>query len=284
MTWGITRYEIKLQLRSLVFWLVLVLVALMFKGELYDEPAGKIPNVVAYRQDRERYLGTWRPEYRAGEQAHMEDLVQHGFDSTAWAGTWADRMEIVFAFAALFTAGFMLERDRLTRSREVVSSRPAPPGAYLAGKYLGAVLPLLGATLVTMGAAYGINVYLNAQLGFTARFLPYLRAWALLLAPTVLYATAAVLLLASLLSRAAMAIPLYLAYFFVAGLVPVGGHFRLDLTTFILRAEGRAQEMWQAPALHDVLTNRGLYLGLTLVLVLLAGWVHGLRRRRGDLS
>lgn len=278
-TWGIARYEMKLQLRSLVFWLALVLAALMLFSEVYTEPHHRVTQAVSYQKNATEFLRLWQEPEKI--KLVMEDLLQNGYSGIRGASLWADRMQIVFVFAALFTAGFMLERDRLTRAQEVLAARPVGPWAYVCGKFLGALLPLLGAALISMLAAMGVQGYLNGLLGRPPEPLPYLHAGVVLLLPTMVYATALVVALTALLPRAAAAVPLYLAYMGAGGLIPSGGRFPLGLTAFIVRTEGRAIEILQEPMLSTVLANRALYLGLTAALLLAAGWVYGCRLRRG---
>lgn len=278
MIWGIAQYEMRMQVRSLVFWLALVLVGLMFHSEVYQEPHNTIVTAKRYAENPEEFLKHWQDPAMA--KARYEPVAQNGIDSRAAAAVFGDRMQIVFVFAALFTAGFMFERDRLTKAAEPLQARPIPPWVYAAGKMLGAALPLLAATLVAMVAAMAVHGYANSLIDKPYSVAPFLQSWALLLAPTVLYATALAGALSLLLQRAAVVVPVYLAYMMGGGVVPLGGGFRLDLTTFIVRAEGRQGTLLGESLLGTVLVNRGFYLTLTVALVALAGWLWS--HRRGD--
>lgn len=277
MIWNIARYEVRMQLRSLVFWLALVLVGLMVHSEVYEEPRSLVKSAQAYTENTEQFLKYWKDPEEA--RARFEPIAQHGINSRDAAAKWGDRMQIVFAFAALFTAGFMFERDRLTKAGEPLRARPVSPGTYAGGKILGAALPLLGATLLTMLAAMGLHAYLNSLIDKPYTLMPFLQAWLLLLVPTTLYATALAGALSLLLPRAAAVVPLYLAYMVGSGVAPLGGSFRLDLTTFIVRADGRGESLLLQPLLNTVLLNRSLYLALTAALVALAAWLWSIRRR-----
>ncbi len=278
MIWGVMRYEWKLQLRSLVFWLGLILVGMMFYSEIYAEVADRV-NMAQLMADGTdpRYDQVQMPPSMVAE---LEQLAESGISPASHAAKVADRMQIVFVWVALFAAGFLLDRDRLARGREVLLSRPVSPWAYLGGKYLGAVVPLLIASLVMAVAGYLISWALNSGLGLPSDLMPYLKAWAVLLVPTILYTTAFVLTLALLLGRGAAVVPIHLVYMLFGGVAPFGGNgFRLDLTTFIVRADGRGDTIWTTDW-AIVLANRGLYLGLTVLLLALAALVYDWRLRR----
>jgi|GEM_PF-2323816 len=277
MTWGVMRYEWKLQLRSLVFWLGLILAGIMFYSEVYAETAARVEMaqiMTAGTDSRYNQI-----QMSPSMVAELERLAANGVSPESHAAKMADRMQIVFAFVILFTAGFLLERDRLSRGREVLLARPVSPWAYVGGKYLGAVLPLLLASLLMAVGGYGVSAWLNSGLGVTSALLPYLKAWAIILAPLILYTTALVLLLSLLLGRGAAVVPIHLAYMGAGGVIPFGNGFRLDLTTFILRTDGRNDTIWTSDW-GMLLANRGLYLGLALVLVALTAALYQWRLRR----
>jgi len=278
MTWGIARYEMKMQLRSLVFWLALGLIGLFFYSELVSEPMGEVQAVHRYQENPEGAKKFWSPE--AIEQ--FASLGANGFDPTTEANRFADRMQIVFAFGLLFTTGFMLERDRLTRSRETLAAHPVSSREYILGKYLGAVVPMLVASAAAVAAVIMVHFYANAQLEQSSQWLPFVRAWGLLLVPTVIYGGAVVMALTALFSRAAAAIPVYLAYEVVGGVAPIAKQI-LGIWMWVARTETLRYDIW-SEGLGTLLINRGLYLALSVVLVAVAMWAYDRRLRRGDVA
>lgn len=278
MIWGVMRYEWKMQLRSLVFWLGLILVGMMLFGELYQEGAEKLASAQRWASGTDPlFLRSYTPPSMI---EHFQSLLANGFPPGDQASKMADRMQIVFTFVSLFTVGFVLDRDRLSKGQDVLLSRPVPPWAYIGGKYLGAVLPLLAASCVAAIGAYLLNLQLNQELGLSSRMLPFLKAWIIIVVPTILYVTALALAISLLLGRGAAVVPIHLAYMAVGGLVPFGGTgFRFDLTTFMVRTDGRQQSIW-TDDWSMLLMNRGLYLVLTLLLLYLATRLYERRRVR----
>lgn len=275
---GIARYEWKLQLRSLVFWLGLVLIGMMFYAEVYAEQAAQVQVARAFKAGTDPKYA--RVQMSPEMQAMYEKIAAEGIDPVEHASQWADRMQIVFAFVVIFTVGFMLERDRLSRTHEPLLSRPVSGPAYIGGKYLGALLPLLLLSLLTALAAAAVGTWLNSGYGRGWELAAYLKAWAFLLAPMLLYVTALILTLSLLLGRGAAVVPIHLAYMAAGGLVPWGEQgFRLDLTTFIIRTEGRVLTIW-TDDFSTLLANRGLYLGLTAALLAMAMALYSRRAGR----
>lgn len=278
MTWGIARYEAKMQLRSLVFWLALALVGLMFKSELWDEPVRGAKAALTYQKDPVTYLRYWKdPE---GVKTEMEERLRVGYPSETAADTWADRMQIVFAFATLFAAGFIFERDRLSKTKETLMARPLGGREYAAGKFLGAVLPVLGAGLVVLAAGIACHAYIQGMLGLSWSAMPFLRAYLVMLVPTVLYSAAVVLALTAWLPRSAVAIPVFLLYEVAGGVAPLRAKGTFDITMFIARTENLGYSVW-TDAVSALVLNRVFYLLLTAVLLWLTARL--LERRRAVL-
>lgn len=279
MIWGIARYEMKMQLRSLVFWLVLALAGLFFYTELVDEPVHRMEAALSYQRNPEAFKRMWQdPEKTAAE---MEQRLAEGWPATAASDTFADRMQIVFAFGTLFAAAFVLERDRLSGGREVLLSRPVRPLDYLIGKFLGISLPLLAGAGIAMVAGIGVHIYVQSMVGAPWSAWPYLRAGFVLLAPTILYSTAVVLTLSTMLPRPAMVVPLFLGYEIVGGVAPLRPKGTFDLTMFVARPENLGFSLWNE-GLTMMLLNRGLYLLLTGVLLYVAARLYQRRFDRGE--
>jgi ABC-type transport system involved in multi-copper enzyme maturation permease subunit len=281
MIWGIARYEMKLQLRSLVFWLALVLVGLMFKSELWDEPSRAVQHAQSYQQDPVKYLQYVKnPE---SVKAEIEQFLIEGFPSGAAADKWADRMQITFAFATLFAAAFVFERDRLSKSHEAVVTRPVSSRDYLIGKWLGVTLPVLGAAFISVLAAIGCHIYIQGMLGTPWSIWPFFKTFFVLMVPTVAYSAAVVLALTAWLPRAVIAIPLFLIYEVVGGVAPIRPRGTFDITMFVARTEGMDGWLW-TDGLSMLLLNRLTYVALTALLLLLSARLYGRRLRRGEAA
>jgi hypothetical protein len=281
MIWGVARYEMKLQLRSLVFWLALVLVGLMFKSELWDEPIRVVQHARSYQQDPVKYLQHFKnPD---GVRAEIEQFLIEGFPSGSAADKWADRMQITFAFATLFAAAFVFERDRLSRSHEAVVTRPVTSRDYLIGKWLGVTLPVLGAAFVSVLAAIGCHIYIQQMMGTPWTVWPFFKTYFVLMIPTVAYSAALVLALTAWLPRAVIAIPLFLIYEVVGGVAPIRPRGTFDLTMFIARTEGVGAWLW-TDGLPILLLNRLTYVALTGLLLLLAARLYQRRLQRGEAA
>lgn len=281
MIWGVARYEMKLQLRSLVFWLALVLVGLMFKSELWDEPLRSAQHTVSYRQDPVKYLNFYSDP--TGVAKEMERRLVEGIPSTAFADTWADRMQITFAFATLFAAAFVFERDRLSKAQEAVVTRPVSSRDYLIGKWLGVTLPVLGAAFVSVLAAIGCHIYFQEMIGTPWSVWPFLKTYFVLMVPTIAYSAAVVLAMTAWLPRAAIAIPLFLVYEVVGGVAPLRPHGTFDITMFIARTVNLDGWLWN-DGLPMLLLHRLTYVALTGLLLLLAARLYGRRLRRGEAA
>lgn len=271
---GVAAYEARMQFRSLVFWLGVILVAAMFMSEVADPARHGVDLLLSDQAHPGQISGN------EAFQAVLAELRAEGISSERAAFNWSDRMALVFAFVGLFAAGFVFERDRLTRGRDVVASRPIGSLEYSLGKYLGVSLPLLAVAALSLVGALGVNWWAQSTLGYP--FLPTaFLAPAGFLTVTVLYVPALVLAATALVQRAAMVIPGYLVYLFVGGVNPAAMDTPAALGRFILRADDRAAVR---AALESglALENRLFYLGLTLGLVLLTAWAYRrFRRERG---
>lgn len=249
-----------MQLRSLVFWLGLLLVGLMFYTEMVDESTTQLQAVQDLAGKPDSYFEN--AEHAARMRNWVEEIRTVYRTPTVDANKWADRMQIVFAFAMLFNAGFMLERDRISRSQEVLNARPLTGQDYVTGKYLGAVLPTLGAALLCLIAAVTAHIYFNTRMGLPWGIWPFVRAGLVLLAPTIMYAGAAAVLLSTVLRPVAI-VPLYVVYEVLSGVAPIGSNHRMNLTTFIARTENQPGDIWTwSGGLGYYLLNRVFYLAL----------------------
>lgn len=271
---GVAAYEARMQFRSLVLWLGIILVAAMFMSEVADPARHAVNLLQEYRAHPGQLTGN------EAFQAVLAELRAEGVSSERAAFNWSDRMGLVLSFVGLFTAGFVFERDRLTRGGAVVAARPVGSLEYAVGKYLGVAGPLLVVVALSLLAALGVNWWAQSTLGFPFTPAAFL-APAGLLVVTVLYVPALVLAATALVQRAVMVIPVYLVYLFIGGINPAGMEAPAALGRFILRADNR-DAVRAAIESGLALENRLLYLGLTLVLIGVTGWAYQrLRRERG---
>ena len=279
MIWGIARYEMRMQLRSLVFWLVLALAGLFFYTELVDEPIHRMEVALSYQRDPEGFKRLWQnPERTAAE---MEQRLAEGWPAVQASDTFADRMQIVFTFGTLFAAAFVLERDRLSRAKEVLLPRPVRPLDYLIGKFLGISIPLLAGSGIALVTSIGVHIYVQGMVGAPWSSWPYLRAGFVLLAPTILYSAAVVLTLSTVLRRPAVVVPLFLGYEILGGVAPLRPKGTFDLTMFVARTENLGYSLWNE-GLTALVLNRSLYLLLTGALLYVAARLYQRRFDRGE--
>jgi len=267
---GLARHEARMQLRSLVFWLGVVLVAVMVISEVAGYQFGELALWDRVTDNPGQVTGdeTW--------QRAVDRVLAHGVPSYDAARVWADRMGIVLSFVALFTTAFLVDRDRHTMSHDVLAAKPAGPVARVLGRYLGATTPLLGIGAVTLAVALAVNWYVQGQMGkpFAAGAFG---VPALVLLPTLLYVPALTLAMSTLAGRGAVVVPPFLVYLFWAGIAPTEGGFRINLASFIIRTDA-FRRFDQALASGLILRNRLLHLGLTAGLLALAAWAWNNRR------
>lgn len=273
ITWGIARYEMKMQLRSLVFWLGVALVVAMLWSEVIAGMAGAVDYIETSRANP----GLIVPGNEAARLL-FEQYETVGYPSAEAALIWSDRMGIVLAFVGLFIAGFVLERDRLSRSREVVGGRPVGAFEYAVGKYVGVALPLGGVAVLTWAAAVVTNMWAQGAMGFGFDLGAFLPALALL-APVVIFVPALVLAATALVRRPAVVIPLFLVYLFAAGVIQTGRTpGEVGLWQLLVRTDNWAD--FAGKALSGMVgANRLLLVVAAAALVAVAGWAWERGRR-----
>ncbi|HEX5705777.1 MAG TPA: ABC transporter permease [Pyrinomonadaceae bacterium] len=124
------------------------------------------------------------------------DVVPRGSYSAAYAYVTADSLLMLLFGVALFYTGETLHRDRELRVEPLLWSAPAPDAALLLSKFSATLL--LSLTLVALVAL--VSVFVQIYKGHTpVEASAYLKACALVVAPSAFFMTAAVLVLNVLL-------------------------------------------------------------------------------------
>lgn len=276
--WHIARYEWRMQWRSLTFWLVILLVAAFVVFELLPVP----DTYIAYATATEPIPGPMRDGNVIVDQAaQARAALEVASLSSYLAWKFVDRVGLIMALGLGLLGAFVWQRDRQWEVTELLHTRPMLPWQYVGGKYLGLVLTWGGLLLLLLLLVGGRAAWLTAQAGLPFVWADFLLPVVGVVCSTLLYGTALLLLLSLLLRNGVAALLLYVAYW-VYSLTTLGGILEAAplrrLTAWVLRFDvvGFNSDTYlllqeRMPALW---WQRSLYLGLTLVLLLLTMLVY----------
>ena len=153
------------------------------------------------------------------------------------AGYWADRASLVGSLVAILTVPFALDRVRRQRVAPIEFSKPFEKLAYVAGKFTGAVLPLILVVVVSMSIHLVItlvsaqNVYVLTALG------AYLNQMLIIAFPPLFYAASLTYCLSVYIRRPIIIIPLYLFYLTMTSLTQAVADAKFSWLSPIIRPE-----------------------------------------------
>lgn len=283
---GVVRYEFRMQRRSAVLWLVAAVLLAFFLGEVR-------PNLEAFA----RQATAEEPILWPLADGRVVDIAAQAREALALArfsqyAAWhvAERLGLIAGLFVGFLAAFVWQRDRQWELAEVIHARPVASWQVVLGKYTGVALAwallLLLAGVLSAGWTYALAT--QGELSFSlADFFQPLLLW---IGISLLYGSALVLLL-SLLLRGSLATLLVYFFYWVYSITDLGmfqqvvGRSRF-LTYWLFRFDyglDRAAYLALQQRTTDVLLNRMLYAGLSLVLLWLLVRAYDRFRRRGSL-
>ena len=268
---GVVRYELKMQLRSPVFWLAFAICLAMFYTEIFDWVRG-IP--LALQRANEGMVRN---------PGFIYELVQRPLSNSV-GPVLADRMAIVMSFTQAFVLSFVFDRDRVSKSKDVVMSRAVSSWEYVLGKYTAVISLYTVLFTALLVSSILITSRVALDVGSTVAYGDFIRPALYLLLPTMLYAGAVVLVLANLFPTATSVIPVYVVYFLVSlvGIRLKGGNSHFGLLTFVIRSDGYGPyTRLLTEQINELLANRLLHGGLTLVFLVSAVWLYE-KGRRGN--
>lgn len=257
---GITRYELRMQLRSLVFWVAVMVCLLMFYSEVWD---GAASLALAWERANAGMLRNPEWIYKITSQPLSREL----------GPIFADRMGIVLSFVVVFLLGFVLDRDRLAQHNEIISTRPYASWQYIMGKYLAVMTLVLGLVVSTGLVGFWATARAASVVGSTVELKDFVEPIGQLLLPTLLYAGALSLVLAVSLRSGAAVAPVYMLYFVASfvGLSFQGSNNNFGFSTFVVRSDGWGEYSRLMGELgQTLLYNRILYGGLTILFLVVA--------------
>jgi ABC-type transport system involved in multi-copper enzyme maturation permease subunit len=185
------------------------------------------------------------------------------------ANSWADKVIVIGSFVAMLTVPFALDRARRQRVAPIEFSKPFERLAYVLGKFIGAVVPLVLVTLLSLGMHLAITLAMTHNTPFIPVALAYLKQAVLIAFVPLAYAASLTYCLSVYIHRPILIIPLYLFY--------------LQTTSFT-QAAADAKFSWWSPMVRPdyfsnfippewtplVLAHQALYLFLSLFALALA--------------
>jgi len=193
------------------------------------------------------------------------------------AGYWADRVSLVGSLVAILTVPFALDRVRRQRVAPVEFSKPFEKLAYVVGKFMGAVLPLILIGVVSMSIHLVITMVTQQNISLTTAGVIYLKQAIFIAFPPLLYAASLTYCLSVYIRRPIIIIPLYLSYLVTTTATQAAADARFSWMSPIVRPEyfgGVIPTGW----IPTVLLHQIIYLSLSVGFLALAA--HGFQRKR----
>jgi ABC-type transport system involved in multi-copper enzyme maturation permease subunit len=200
-----------------------------------------------------------------------------GFSITEAANTWADRVMVIGSFVAILTVPFTLDRARRQRVAPIEFSKPFERLAYVLGKFVGAILPLGFATLLSLVIHFGITWVSLQNISFIAAGLTYLNQAVFLALVPLLYAVSLIYCLSVYISRPDLIIPLYLFYLQMSSLTQAAANVKFSWWSPMVRPDYFSYEIPVAMT-SAIWAHQTLYLVLSIIALALA--VYGFQRMR----
>lgn len=279
---AVSWYEVKLQWRSAIPWLL----ALGLLAFWWGDVRLSLGRFASYAVSSE---SIWQPAPGVGSvdrAAELQTALKLAPFSWYAARFWADLMGLALVLSAGFLSAFVWQQDQRWAISDVLLARPIPGWVYVLGKYLGVVMSwslILGLVALASG---GYVYWLTHRFGLSFRLADFLApvfGWTGL---SLLYGTALVLLLSLLLRDGVATLLVYFFYW----TYPVSqlGMFRnagpLEFLTYWLFRfnyfSSLAYELIDQQQ-RNLALNRTLYAALTLLLLAGLGIVFARRRRQG---
>lgn len=200
-----------------------------------------------------------------------------GLSITEAANNWADRVIVIGSFVAVLTVPFALDRARRQRVAPIEFSKPFERLAYVIGKFIGAVLPLVIVTLLSLGIHFVITLATIKDVSILSAGLSYLRQAVLIALVPLLYAVSLTYCLSVYLPRPILIIPLYLFYLEMSSLTQAAADARFSWWSPMVRPDYYSYAI-PAELTLLVIAHQWLYLVLSVLALVLA--VYGFQRMK----
>lgn len=267
--WAVARYEVRMQRRSLAFWLT----GLALLAFLQNEVVTGMQTSVAYASSPEPVIFSIMGGVDVDMAAEARQALAEANFSQHAALLLADRIGLMAALFIGVLSAFVWGRDRRYEMPDLVNARPVEAWQYVLGKYLGVVLSWALLVVPILGLGVGRAYQLAGQYGYAFALgdlaLPLLGG----VGVSLLYGTAFLLALSMLTRNGAATLLVYFFYWVYCvnnmAMFVTAGRLKL-LSYWYFRFTGAfypgTAAQWQQ-RLGDVQLNRLLYLGLTALLL-----------------
>ncbi|MBD3267450.1 hypothetical protein GF373_12345 [bacterium] len=205
-----------------------------------------------------------------------------------------ESVRLIVSIVAFLLAANSVAREGSGARKHMIHSRPVNLWLFSLAKFTGACMVSIGLALLIM-----VIVILRpwlAGLSTPYSLMPFLPVLVWMVLPSLFYITSLAILLTAVTGRLIVSIPLYLGYLFFA--LYYAGHQKNEVifSDFTMRMEPvrvgiRLHSLLFGPGdfsfaryfnpLHpELITKTGIYLGLTLLLLAVGGWI--LQKQRGN--
>ena len=193
------------------------------------------------------------------------------------AAIWADRTVVVGSLVAVLTIPFALDRVRRQHVAPIEFSKPFARLAYVIGKLVGAALPLMVVTALSMVIHAAITLATNEVSDVSRSVSVYIGQAILIALPPLIFATAVTYCLSVYIRRPIIIIPVYLGYMMSTAYLHIATDLNFSWFSPLLRPDNFD---YQIPdeMLPLVVTHQLIYLLVSVILVVLAS--SGFRRSR----
>jgi len=193
------------------------------------------------------------------------------------AGYWADRVSLVGSLVAILTVPFALDRVRRQRVAPIEFSKPFEKLAYVAGKFTGAVLPLILVVVMSMSIHLVVTLATAQNVSVFTALGAYLNQMLIIAFPPLLYAASLTFCLSVYIRRPIIIIPLYLFYLTMTSLTQAVADAKFSWLSPLVRPEYFGgtipTELTPTVWLHQI-----IYLSLSAGFLALAA--YGFQRKR----
>lgn len=204
--------------------------------------------------------------YYKQELERLKTKINHGI-TRAYGRLFADYLGIAAGFFPLFIGAFLISRDRRTGMEELIRVRKINPYLYIGGKIAGVFL-ILSIFYLLLSLIPTYNFYqICMENGWDFHifgFVKYTAGWIL---PTLLFVLAVTVFITEFVGNPLIALGIQLIWLF-RSMMPLKGNY--SLSKFIIRFNSSESFELYQKAISDILVNRLFYLGLSLVLIVLA--------------
>ena len=200
-----------------------------------------------------------------------------GFSIAEAANTWADRVMVIGSFVAMLTVPFTLDRARRQGVAPIEFSKPFERLAYVLGKFIGAILPLACATLLSLMIHFVITWVSVQNTSFIAAGVTYLNQAIFLALAPLLYGVSLIYCLSVYIPRPVLIIPLYLFYLQMSSITQAAANAKFSWWSPMVRPDYFSYEI-PVEMTSMIWAHQALYLLLSAIALALA--VYGFQRRR----